>query len=167
MGIQNENSDLCSQDICPDGLDRGRGLCGDPWCCCCLVTRSCLTLCDLMDCSPPGSSVRGIFQARVQEQVAISSSRESSQLGIELTSPALARGCFTAEPPGTLSPRYSCTDNPQEVPPGKSVQSPLRCEGVLPGCDEMERGVLVDDFLSLVLQEEHLFLPPYIIWDFF
>ena len=56
-----------------------------------------------------------------------------------------------------LSPqRYSCTDNPQEVPPGKSVQSPLRCQGVLPGCDEMERGVLVDNFLSLVLQEEHI-----------
>ena len=45
----------------------------------CSVAKSCLTVCDLMDCSPPGSSVRGIFQARVQEQVAISSSRESSQ----------------------------------------------------------------------------------------
>ena len=52
------------------------------------------------------------------------------------------------------------------MPPGKSVQSLLRFEGVLPGCDEMERGVLVDDFLSLVLQEEHLFLTPYVIWDF-
>ena len=29
------------------------------------VAQSCLTLCDPMDCSPPGSSVRGIFQARV------------------------------------------------------------------------------------------------------
>ena len=37
------------------------------------------TLCDPMDCSPPGSSVHGILQARIQECVAISFSRESSQ----------------------------------------------------------------------------------------
>ena len=35
------------------------------------VTQSCPTLCDLMDCSLPGSSVHGIFQARVLEWVAI------------------------------------------------------------------------------------------------
>ena len=44
-----------------------------------LVTQSCLTLCDPMDCSPPGSSVHGILQARILEWVAISSSRGSSQ----------------------------------------------------------------------------------------
>ena len=43
------------------------------------VTQSCLTLCDPMDCSLPGSSVHGIFQARVMEWVAISFSRGSSQ----------------------------------------------------------------------------------------
>ena len=42
------------------------------------VTQSCLTLCDLMDCSLPGSSVLGIFQARVLEWVAIAFSRGSS-----------------------------------------------------------------------------------------
>ena len=36
------------------------------------VTQSCLTLHDPMDCSLPGSSVHGIFQARVLEWVAIS-----------------------------------------------------------------------------------------------
>ena len=35
------------------------------------VTQSCLTLCNPMDCSLPGSSVHGIFQARVLEWVAI------------------------------------------------------------------------------------------------
>ena len=35
------------------------------------VAQSCPTLCNSMDCSPPGSSVRGIFQARVLEWVAI------------------------------------------------------------------------------------------------
>ena len=42
------------------------------------VTQSCPTLCYPMDCSLPGSSVHGIFQARVLEWVAISFSRESS-----------------------------------------------------------------------------------------
>ena len=45
----------------------------------CLVTQSCLTLCDPKDCSPPGSSVHGIIQARILERVAMSSSRGSSQ----------------------------------------------------------------------------------------
>ena len=35
------------------------------------VTQSCPTLSDPMDCSPPGSSIHGIFQARVLEWVAI------------------------------------------------------------------------------------------------
>ena len=42
-------------------------------------TQSCPTLCDPMDCSPPGFSVHGILQARVLEWVAISFSRGSSQ----------------------------------------------------------------------------------------
>ena len=40
--------------------------------------QSCLTLCDPVDCSPPGSSVHGIHQARILEWVAISFSRGSS-----------------------------------------------------------------------------------------
>ena len=43
------------------------------------VAQSCPTLCDPMDCSPPGSSVHGIFQAVVLEWIAISFSRGSSQ----------------------------------------------------------------------------------------
>ena len=44
------------------------------------VAQSCPTLCNPMDCSPPGSSVHGIVQARILEWVAISSSRRSPQL---------------------------------------------------------------------------------------
>ena len=44
-----------------------------------LVTQSCLTFCDLMNCSPQGSSVPGILQARILESVAMPSSRGSSQ----------------------------------------------------------------------------------------
>ena len=53
------------------------------------VAHSCTTLWDPMDCSLPGSSVHGIFQARILEWVAISFSRGSSNLGIEPRSPAL------------------------------------------------------------------------------
>ena len=41
------------------------------------VTQSCPTLCDPMDCSLPGSSIHGIFQARILEWIAISFSRRS------------------------------------------------------------------------------------------
>ena len=45
----------------------------------CLVAKSCPALCNPMNCSPPGSSIRGIFQAGILEWVAISFSRGSSQ----------------------------------------------------------------------------------------
>ena len=48
-------------------------------CMCVLVTQSCLTLHELMGYSPPGSSVHGIFQARIPEWVAIPFSRGSSR----------------------------------------------------------------------------------------
>ena len=44
-----------------------------------LVAQSCLTLCNPMDCSPPGSSVHGILQARILESAAIPFSRGSSR----------------------------------------------------------------------------------------
>ena len=47
--------------------------------CLCLDPPSCLTLCDPMDCSLPGSSVHGILQATILEWVAMPSSRGSSQ----------------------------------------------------------------------------------------
>ena len=45
---------------------------------CVLAAQSCPTLCDPVDCSPPGSSVHGILQARILEWVAIPFSRGSS-----------------------------------------------------------------------------------------
>ena len=48
-------------------------------CVLCSVARLCLTLWDPTDCIPPGSSVHGISQARILEQVAISYTRGSSQ----------------------------------------------------------------------------------------
>ena len=53
-----------------------------------LVTKSCLILVTPMDCSPPGFSVHGIFQARILEWVAILFSRHLPDPGMEPTSPA-------------------------------------------------------------------------------
>ena len=64
----------------------------------CSVTQLRLTLCDPMDCSPVGSYVHRIVQARILEWVAISSSRGSPDPGIKLASPvspALEGGFFT------------------------------------------------------------------------
>ena len=56
--------------------------------------QPCLTLCNPVDCSPPGSSVHGNSQAEKPEQVAIPYSRGSSVS----MSPGLAGGFFTNEP---------------------------------------------------------------------
>ena len=53
------------------------------------VAQSCSNLCDPLDCSPPGSSVQGILQARILEWVAILSSPGNlSDLGIKPRYPA-------------------------------------------------------------------------------
>ena len=70
------------------------------------VNQSCLTLCDPMDCSPPGSSVHGIFQARTLDWVAnpfsIPSPGDLPNPGIEPESPALQADSLWSEPPGKL-----------------------------------------------------------------
>ena len=50
-----------------------------PGMCVCAKLLQCPILCDLMDCSPPGSSVHGILQARILEWAAMPSSRGSSR----------------------------------------------------------------------------------------
>ena len=70
-----------------------------------LSAQSCLPFCDCVDCSPPGSSIHGVSQARVLEWVAISFSRGSCpprDQTASLTSPALAGRFFTDELSGKL-----------------------------------------------------------------
>ena len=76
---------------------------------CVLVAQSCLILCDPMDCSPPGSSVHGILQARILDWVAISffwgcwgrgGGGVSSYPGIKTQSPAFQVDSLPSEPPG-------------------------------------------------------------------
>ena len=60
------------------------------------VAQLCLTLCDPMDCSPPGSSVHGILQARILEWVAIPFSRGSYQPRNPTRVSCFAGGFFTS-----------------------------------------------------------------------
>ena len=54
-----------------------------------LVAQSCPTLCNPMDCSPPGSSVHGILQARILERLPFPSLGDIPNPGIEPRSPTL------------------------------------------------------------------------------
>ena len=73
--------------------------------CVCSVIQSCPTLCNLTDCSPPGSSVHGISQARLLEWVAMPSSRGSLRprnwIYVSCVS-CIMVGFFTTEPLGKL-----------------------------------------------------------------
>ena len=80
------------------------------------VTQLCLTLCDPMDCSLPGSSVHGIFQVRVLEWVAITFS--NSVIYDDLNGKEIPKGgnkcicmadslCFTAETDTTVQSNYT------------------------------------------------------------
>ena len=64
------------------------------------VIQSCPTLCDPMDCSPPDSSVPGIFQSRYWSGLPFPSPRDLPDPGMEPASPALAGGFFPTEPVG-------------------------------------------------------------------
>ena len=77
-------------------LERGPVLARGP--CACQVAQSCPTPCDPMDCSPPGSSIRGDSPGKNTEVgLPCSPSGDLPNLGIELASlipPALAGGLF-------------------------------------------------------------------------
>ena len=69
------------------------------------VAHSCPTLCDPMDCSLSGSSVHGILQARIPKWVAISFSREYSQIRNQTGVSCIAGGFFTRKAQPTI---YVC-----------------------------------------------------------
>ena len=63
------------------------------------VTQSCPTL-DPVDCSPPGSSIHGILQARIWSGLPFPSPGDLPEPEIEPRSPALRADTLTSEPPG-------------------------------------------------------------------
>ena len=68
-----------------------------------LVTQLCLILCDSTDCSPPGSSVHGILQARILGFL-LPSPEDLPDPGIKPRPPALQADSPLSEPPG--KPHY-------------------------------------------------------------
>ena len=91
----------------------------DKYCVALLVcghAQSCPALCDSKDCSPPGSSVHGIFQARRLEWGAISFSRGSYRPGVKpasLASPALAGEFFTPRATSIITETPIFSPSPQ------------------------------------------------------
>ena len=75
-----------------------------------LVTQSCLTLCDPMDCSLPGFSVHRILQARIVEWFTVPSPGDLPDPGIEPRSPALQADSLPSEPPGKPLWGVTCTN---------------------------------------------------------
>ena len=69
------------------------------FCCRYLVAKSCPALCDLVDCSPPGSSIHGVLQARMLERVAISFSRGSPRPRDQTQVSCTSGRFLTTEPP--------------------------------------------------------------------
>ena len=64
------------------------------------VAQSCPTFGDPMDCSLPGFSLHGIFQARVLEWGAISFSGDLPDPGVKPRFPILQADALLSEPPG-------------------------------------------------------------------
>ena len=97
----------------------------------CEVTQSCPTLCDPVDCSPPGSSVHGILQARILEWVAISFSRGSSQLRDRTQVSHIASRCFnlwaTREASRTPGPRDDSNNRKQLGHKTIKIFNPMVC----------------------------------------
>ena len=78
-------------------------------CVCILVAQSCPTICDSTDCSPPGSPVHGILQARILEWVAISFCKWSSRPR-DITKVSLTAGrFFTLWATGKVLAAQSCS----------------------------------------------------------
>ena len=104
------------------------------------VAQSCPTLSDPMDWSLPGSSVHGIFQARVLEWGANAFSVPSSLPRIKPTSPALAGGFFTTETPEKPYVLSSAIHNSQDMgfPGGSAGKESTRHAGdlvLIPGLE--------------------------------
>ena len=152
------------------------------------VAQSCLTLCNPMDCSSPGSSVHGILQARILEWVDMPSSTRSSQPspppdlpnpGIEpafLTSPALAGGFFTTSATWEALSLGSCSNGMRWVSyhslcPTHRDLSPLSSKLHIKAASSREPSQMKQvspdnpDLLSLGCQQVLLFLsylPPWL-----
>ena len=94
---------------------------------CVLVTQSCLTLCDPMDCSLAGSSVHGILQARILEWVAISFPSVIYRFSL------VAQSCLTLQDPMDCStPASLSITNSQSLLKLMSIKSVMPSNHLIP-----------------------------------
>ena len=101
-----------------------------------LSAQLCLTLCNPMDCSLPGSSVHGILQARILEWVAMCFSRRSSQPRIES---CFAGRFFTVRNTREPLKEYGPENKQHGIPAKWSLQSPRETQK-----DALRKQVLSD-----------------------
>ena len=113
-----------------------------------LVTQSCLTLCNLMNCSLPDSSVHGILQARILEWLLFPSPGDLPNPGLEPGSPVLQADSLLSKPPGKpvvssfLS--FSCSVMSDSLQPHRLQHARLPCSSPTPGsCSNSCHGVWV------------------------
>ena len=102
-------------------------------CTLCLVTQSCLTLWDPMDCSPPAPLSTGILQARILEWVAMPCSRGYFWPGIKPRSPSLQADSLPSETPGkSKNTGVGCHSLLQGIfPTQESNRGLLHCRQIL------------------------------------
>ena len=77
-----------------------------------LVAQLCPTLCDPVDCSPPGSSVHGILQAGILEWVALPFSKYLPHRGMETGAPVWPAVSLPSESPGKILNYWSLLVSP-------------------------------------------------------
>ena len=99
------------------------------------VPQSCLTLSDPMDCSLPGSSIHGIFQARVLEWVAIAFSKRMLTSALFTYSKTGCCCCSVSKLCPTLCDHVDCSS------PGSSVHGDSPGKNTRVGCHTLLQGI--------------------------
>ena len=126
-------------------------------CLCVCCAQSYLTLCDPTDCSLPGSSVHGILQTRILEQVSVPISRGSSQTR-DQTQVSCFAGRLSSEPPGKPFSEGPFRQKIKGLAPDQRVWGPGRTARLYTGVP-LERGRhCVHPHLQLI-QAEFTVLP--------
>ena len=119
--------------------------------------QSCLTLCDPMDSSPPGSSVHGILQAKILEWVAIPFSRGSSQLRDQTWVSCIAGRFFTG---WAIREIHQTCFSPNVLISGNRIINLSLKKKKLPWTYISLLTVLPFIFLSLTFKQQILLVPP-------
>ena len=108
------------------------------------VTHLCPTLCDPIDCSPTGSSIHGIFRARILEWGAFPFPRELPDPGFEPGSPTLQADALPSEPHSSVA--QSCP----------TLCDPMNCRHQASLSITNSRSVLKLMSIELVMPSSHL-----------